>query len=304
MSQETPMLAAQIQLAEVQFGDAGIFASAKIDGVRAAVRTGRLTSRSLKVIPNPFIRKAFEHSFLEGLDGEIIVGDPVAKDVFRKTSGACNNESLKPNGTVRFYVFDDFSNPLLPFSSRIKRAAEKCERAQKLGINVVLLEQKLVFDSASLLAFEEQCLAHGYEGLILRHPLKPYKNGRSTTREAGMLKLKRFIDSEAMIIGMEEEMSNTNAAQTNALGRTERSTAKDGMVAKGRMGALICRDLNSKVEFNIGTGFDMKDRELFWQHREKIIGSTVVKYKSFPVGVKDKPRFPVYLGVRNMWDMS
>jgi DNA ligase-1 len=117
-----------------------------------------------------------------------------------------------------------------------------------------------------------------------------------------MLKLKRFTDGEAKIVGMEEEQHNGNTAKTNALGHTERSGHKAGMVGKSRMGALIVKDLVSGVEFNIGTGFTMADRELFWSAKQRVLGM-VVKYKSFLIGVKDAPRFPVYLGMRNSWDM-
>jgi len=56
-----------------------------------------------------------------------------------------------------------------------------------------------------------------------------------------MLKLKRFSDSEATILNMVEEQSNTNIKTQNQFGRGQCSTAKAGIEGKGRMGALLAR---------------------------------------------------------------
>ena len=71
----------------------------------------------------------------------------------------------------------------------------------------------------------------------------------------------------------------------------------------GTLGALIVRDKKTKVEFSIGTGFDDAERLRIWQMDDLSISGVVIKYKSQPTGVKDKPRFPVYLGFRNVRDM-
>jgi DNA ligase-1 len=49
------------------------------------------------------------------------------------------------------------------------------------------------------------------------------------------------------------------------------------------------------VEFEIGTGMDDHTRAVLW--RTPPIGKQV-KFKFQPTGIKDKPRFPVYLGIR------
>lgn len=265
-----------------------LYASPKLDGVRALITgAGKLVSRSLKPFPNPHVNKLFGAG-LKGLDGELIIGSPTAKDVFRATSGALQRETGEPD--VKFYVFD-FWQRTLAFKDVISRLPH----SPKDGI--ICVEQHLVKDPIELLQYESDCLTAGYEGVILRSPDGMYKFGRSTLREQGMLKLKRFVDGEAEVIGIEEEMHNANEAKRNKLGRTERSSAKAGLVGTGRMGALLVRDLATGVEFSIGTGFNAEDREAKWPK------GTVVKYKSFKVGVKDKPRFPVFLGRRMKEDM-
>ncbi len=62
-----------------------ILVSKKLDGIRATVQGGRLLSRSLKPIANENVQARFA-GLPEGLDGELIVGDPCAPDAYRKTS--------------------------------------------------------------------------------------------------------------------------------------------------------------------------------------------------------------------------
>ena len=105
-----------------------------------------------------------------------------------------------------------------------------------------------------------------------------------------------------MLIGFEEEMHNGNEALVNELGRTKRQTLKANMSGKGTLGALIVRDITTEVEFSIGSGFDANDRSSLWSQKDGLIGR-IVKYKFFPIGIKDKPRHPIFLGFRDKMDM-
>ena len=283
-----PMLAVNIETGAVRFPT---YASAKLDGVRGVVIDGRLHSRSLKPIPNTHTSALFSRPELSGYDGELIVGSPTAKDAFRQTGSATGRVVGEPD--VKFYVFDNFTAPG-GFEQRLATL--------KALPGVVVLEQRLVTNEAELLEFEAQMLDAGYEGLILRAPNAPYKFGRSTAIEQGMLKVKRFTDSEAEVLEVIEELENTNVKVTNELGRGQRSSHLAGMKPKGRAGALRVRDLVSRIEFRVGVKDDA-DAAWFWQHRDAV-GGKVVKYKSFMIGVKDAPRFPILLGGRESWDTS
>lgn len=283
-----PMLATAAELSELRYP---LYASPKLDGVRGVIVDGQLRSRSLKPFPNPFVSARFSKKSLDGLDGELILGSPTAKDVYRVTNGACARETGTPD--VQFHVFDNFKTKG-EFHQRIKTLPNK--------ENLVWVVQHVVMNEQELLDYEQEQLDLGYEGLILRSPDGPYKFGRSTVKEGWMLKLKRFLDSEAEILDVEEEMENTNEKVTNELGRGQRSSHQAGLVPKGRAGTLCVRDVTSKVEFRIGTGLDDADKAYYWKNRDAVIGK-LVKYKYFPVGVKDKPRHPVYLGGREKWDL-
>jgi DNA ligase-1 len=273
-----------------------LYASPKLDGVRALVKDGRLLSRSLKPVPNKFVNEMFGRKEYNGMDGELIWGPPTSKSVYRDTIHATRNEETVLGKAVKFYVFDrwDRTKGMMDWyhSTRVKHDDP-----------IVHVPQRMVQSAEELLAYEQEVLDQGYEGLILRSKDGLYKFGRSTLKEQGMLKLKRFTDGEFLLIKVEEELHNGNEAKRNELGRTARSSAKAGMVPTGRAGALLARDLVSDVEFGIGTGLDDEDREWFWKNRDALEGKFVGKYKSFLIGVKDKPRFPVYLGPREKWDL-
>ena len=61
--------------------------------------------------------------------------------------------------------------------------------------------------------------------------------------------------------------------------------------------------LLSGVEFNIGTGLTAQDRQAIWDNQQNFVGK-LAKYKFFPVGIKDKPRHPVFLGWRSNIDIG
>lgn len=286
-----PMLATDAELDKLRFP---LLASPKLDGIRAVVRDGVVYSRSNKPIPNKYVQEKFKH--LNTLDGELIVGHPTSKSVYRDTTSNVMAHD-KRDFPVTFYVFDCIRDLRAEYTCRQRWLAEACENTYA---HVNVLEQTLIHDLDALLVYEEACLELGYEGLILRSPDAPYKCGRSTVREGYLLKLKRFMDAEAVVIGFEERMHNGNEATTNELGRTKRSSHKAGKTGRGDLGALVVRA--GDVEFNIGTGFSDDERDAIWKAQGEYLGR-IAKFKYFPVGVKEAPRHPVFLGWRMKEDM-
>jgi DNA ligase-1 len=284
-----PMLATDVDLEKLRFP---LLASAKLDGVRAIVKDGVVLSRSLKPIPNEYVQKslgAFEH-----FDGELIVGDPRSKDVYRETTSHVMSHD-KADFDLRFYVFDHVQNVIDRYQNRLVLVNRRRPKLAANNVSVLTHNQHVVTCLKTLLECEERMLEEGYEGLILRDPDAPYKFGRSTVKEGYLLKLKRFVDDEAVVIGFEERMHNGNEAKTNELGRTQRSSHAAGKTGRGDLGALVVRF--GDIEFNIGTGFTDYERQQIWEARDKYIGMSV-KFKHFAVGAKDAPRHPVFLGWR------
>lgn len=277
-------------------------ASPKIDGVRAVITPRGVFSRNGKPIPNEYVQQQLVRKQYIGLDGELVVGAPTDADVFNSTQSGVMSRDGTPDFT--FYAFDVVPAHTVdvaadaPFEKRFEIAAYMA--AARQGRVAALPHTPPLFSVAALCQQELEYLDQGYEGAMLRDPAGIYKHGRSTVRERGLLKLKRFADSEMRVTELEEQQHNTNAAQADALGRTKRSSHKAGLVGAGVLGTLVGTDLHTGQPVRIGTGLTAAQRLLFWQPamRAKLVGA-VVRYKYFASGTKDAPRFPVFSGFRH-----
>jgi DNA ligase-1 len=152
-----------------------------------------------------------------------------------------------------------------------------------------------VNSEAELLALEGSYLAQGYEGLIIRDPNSLYKEGR-VGKGGEVVRLKRFEDREAVILEMVECEENQNTPVRDELGRMVRSSHQSGKVGKGILGAMRCLDEVTGKEIRVGCG--VMSHEERREHWEVGIEGKRIKYKCFPCGEKDKPRFPTFLSFR------
>lgn len=277
-----------------------VLLSEKLDGCRASIHNGVVMSRSMKPIPSKTVQEKFGKAEYEGYDGEIVYGDINASDVFNKSTRACMSVDLPEDfgaEQVRFYVFDKIGSE--GYSDRYNSIVED------IGNGVLKLPQQLVTNAEDLTRITNEMLSHGAEGSMVRAIHGPYKQGRSTLKEGYLLKVKTFSDAECRVIGFEEKMHNANEATVGELGQTKRSSHKANMVPTGVLGSLQVVDVETGVEFNIGTGFTDEMRESIWKNRDSWMGK-LVKYKSFKVGVVKLPRFPVFvefIGERAEWDV-
>lgn len=307
MSQFRPMLAAPTTELELQQLPYPMLGSPKIDGVRMLVgeRNGApvCLSRKLEVIPNLYVQTLFARPEFVGLDGELVVGPANAKNVWNVTQSGVSKAEGQP--LVKFYVFDK-SDMNEPYVKRAYAAMQIVQAYQQSTLmdTIQWVPQVQVPDYHGLRIFEEYNLNQGFEGLILRKPNSPYKHGRSTVKQGWMVKVKRFADDEAEVIGTVEQQTNLNAAETNELGYTKRSHSKAGKEAAGVLGTLVVKGTTGQfagVEFEIGTGFTAEQRANLWAGREYLPGK-LVTYKHFPIGALDRPRHPVFKGFRHTID--
>jgi DNA ligase-1 len=282
-----PMLATKALVRQLRYP---LLASPKLDGIRCLIKDGKPVTRSLKPVPNKHVRNILSIDALHGLDGELIVGGETEAQAFNTTSSGVMSIGGMPD--VKFWVFDFFDSDL-GFERRLRKA----EMVARQSDHVVIVRHTIISNWDALQAYEQDCVQLGFEGVMLRDPSGPYKHGRSTVKEGWLLKLKRFDDGEAKIVGVNPLMSNLNEQTINALGQKERSSKKSGMVQKELMGNIEVVDITTGTSFEIGTGFTQSQRVEFWERRESVVGK-IVKYKSQKSGVKEKPRFPVFLGFR------
>jgi len=171
----------------------------------------------------------------------------------------------------------------------------------------VTVPQVTITTLAELAAFEAGALAAGYEGVMLRSLDGPYKQGRATLNQGWLMKLKRYVDAEARIVSCYEEMENQNTEFTNELGRTARSSAKDGKVGKGQLGGFDVIGINGAykgVEFRVSSSsIDHEERKLLWASRHALT-DLFLTYKYFPIGSDLKPRAPVFKAFRDAEDIG
>lgn len=269
-----------------------LIASPKLDGIRCLTTVHGAVSRSLKEIPNNHIRWILDRLRV-GFDGELIVGKS-----FQETSSAVMSKDGTPAFTYWVFDFLGAGGATTEYQGRV-RALKKFVKERDYP-EVRIVPTKKVCSLEELLAYEAKQLEKGYEGICLRSPEALYKFGRSTLKEQHLLKLKRFEDSEARVLGVYEQQHNQNPAKKNELGYTEHSSKKAGLVGAGTLGGFHVQDLKTKQKFDIGTGKGLtkKLRQRLWDTRARLPG-LVVKYRHQPHGQKDLPRLPVWLGFRD-----
>jgi DNA ligase-1 len=274
-------------------------ASPKIDGIRCIIHPelGAVT-RTLKPIPNDFIREALNRPELHGFDGELVFADDHTD--FQKTVSSVMTKAGQPK--VKYIAFDYVPTEVLDGDHDFRQTVvgHVIREIENLGfkegdIQIEKIESYVVRNIEGVLELEEIFLAKGYEGLMLRNPDRPYKYGRSSVNpnQQHLLKLKRFVDAEAVVIGFEEWMHNDNEATINELGHTQRSSHKENKRGGEKLGKFLVRGINGRfkdVEFPIGGGnITHAERKEIWENQDQYLGK-ILTYKFFDVATKDKPR--------------
>ena len=285
------------------------WASVKLDGWRAVIHQGVVTTRSGKPVRNKHVQSIFGHHLLEGLDGELVVGAWNEQSTFNRTDAALKREEGEPD--VVFYVFDVYDQPNQPYWHRelsIKMRIQNWESQHfnnaDLRERVRLLPQTKIGSLEELDEYERDSLSFGFEGVMLRDFNATYKYGRSTVNEAKLLKVKRFTDAEATIVRLEEQMSNQNEAFKDELGRTKRSSHKENLTPTGMVGSIWVTSPEWEGEFRVSAGsMSHVEKKAHWANRDALVGETI-KFKYLEHGVKDVPRHGVFVGFRAAEDAN
>ena len=288
------LLSCEVPLDKVKFP---IYISTKFDGIRALVIDGVVYSRSLKPIRNKHVQKLFGKPEYNGFDGELIVGDIYAKDVFQKTTSGVMSEDGTPD--VTYYVFDVFTNNTETYKERLYALNDKLVLVQPN--NIVATQQLYIQTEEELTELLSKEKVKGGEGLIGRSPNGVYKYGRSTPKEQLSIKFKFFEQCEFEVVGFNERMHNTNEQKRDELGYAERSSAKEGLVPTNTLGSLVLK--YGDDTFNCGTGFSDALRYEIWSNQDKYLGKLAsIRYMS--VGMDKLPRCPSFVWFRHIEDIS
>ena len=270
-----------------------LLASPKLDGIRAATPNGVPQSNSGKPFPNRALMELLSKPVFANLDGELILGDPCAHGVLHRTQSVVMSEDAPIDG-LNFFVFDQIGNSN-PYHMRYPYV--NCLHPQLFALEQTKLDSPL-----AVIGYTEIQLAVGYEGVILRDPAGRYKNGRSTLREGGMLRIKPREDTEAVIVGWDWLEINDNAPELSELGFTRRSSAKSGKIQTNLVGSVRMRDPRWPKEFG-ATVADHDMRGYLAELGDEMIGK-LGKFSYMPYGSMEAPRQTSFIGLRDPIDLD
>lgn len=213
-----------------------VLVTPKLDGFRVLTRPTveagkkcRVITRAMdKTIVNNFTREWMEENLPPELDGELLtIGADGKAEEFHTVSGKLRKMDGEPN--FQFHVFDVVSEE--PYVQRMSILEKtrlprgRCRKVLPLGINC----------EEALIDQYHHYLKQGHEGLMMRTIGGPYKQGRSTSKEWFLMKLKPVVHEEAWAVGVVEGETNGNK---NAL---KKYGLEKGATVTGHVGAVILK---------------------------------------------------------------
>jgi len=250
-----------IQLATTFRQDINIqqyFVSEKLDGLRAYWDGEQLISRQGNRFTAPLW---FTRNFpTTALDGELWI----SRQQFEKVSGIVRTQNVNNSHwqQVKFMIFDLPLSPA-PFSQRIQQMQQLVDQANSPYLQIIK-QQKLTSITA-LYALLDKVVDENGEGLMLHHEQALYQHKRNRD----LMKLKKFEDAEAIVIG-----------HLSGKGKY-----------KGQLGSLLVKT-DDGITFKIGSGFSDKERQ-----SPPPIGATI-SYRFTGKTRNNVPRFASFMRVR------
>lgn len=251
------------------------YTSIKLDGVRASifVRNGKIVTSSrggknydvpaTYILNDPCVKVIFKLYPDIILDGELYIhGKPLSY-----ISGLCRLKELDPkHDELRFYCYD--------IVDESKTFIDRLEIIKSLPIDPLsrlkIVEHYPLSGKENIMNKHNQAIQDGYEGLILRDPLKTYKCG---SRDR-MFKVKEFTDDEFKILGIVDGLRDEDMCFL--------METKEGYVFKAKP---------------VG---DRKLKTWYKEHINDLIGQMgTVKYFGYTTTDKPVPNLPVFKNVRN-----
>ena len=215
------------------------------------------------ILNDPCIKAIFELYPDIILDGELYIhGKPLSY-----ISGLCRLKELDPkHNELRFYCYD--------IVDESKTFIERLEIIKSLPIDPLsklkIVEHWPLSGKENIMTKHNLAIQDGYEGLILRDPLKTYKCG---SRDR-MFKVKEFTDDEFKILGIVDGLRDEDMCFL--------METKEGYVFKAKP---------------VG---DRKLKTWYKEHINDLIGQMgTVKYFGYTTTDKPVPNLPVFKSVRN-----
>ena len=236
----------------------GWYCSEKLDGIRA-YWTGKffITRNNTRLSPPDFFTKTLPAI---PLDGELWLG----RKSFEETSSIVRSSQDKGWNKISYVVFDlpTLKTPVEDRWNNLKKLVDQ------IGKPLQFAHQHVIKNKEELYHLLDLITSSNGEGLMLRKPKSLYEFKRSNT----LLKLKKFFDEEATVVGYTPLYSGDR-------------------VVENAFGALECLTSDG-IAFKVGTGFSEAARR-----SPPPIGSTIT-YKFQEKSKTGKPRFPSFIRIK------
>lgn len=291
-----PQLAASQNLTPDRLNDISYpkYVTDKEDGIRCLL--GILPgeglvpiSRSLKMLPNIHLYQWAQDHGIAGLDGEIIL----TGESFHDIQSWVMTQYPMPRSNFEYLVFDHM--PDVKDKGYLQRVQKAKNRVDMYVIpNTRVLMPVKVHSPSELLFCFHDAIERGKEGLIVRDPNGKYKShSRCTFLEENALKMKLYEDKEGTVVGFLELQANNNPVEVSRLGYTKRSSHKGNKKGMQTLGALIIREDDTGIIFNLGSGYTERLRQDIWDDQSGWMNARII-YKEQIHGKKEKPRTPIF----------
>jgi hypothetical protein len=237
-------------------------------------RSGRVFERAKKI--DTWLEKHMQ-------DGWVLDGELMAKEWNDTASIIGSRKNHKDDDSLQFHVFDCM--PLDAWKSH-KGTKSYAERLADIPTvlggtseTVVPAQGKTVTNEEELLAYFDECVAKGYEGIMVKRLDTPYVFKRSDA----VMKLKPIVSWDCVL--------------------TDVLPAKDGTKWEG-MHTIIAVQVPGGGITRVGTGFSDEEREFLNAERGKLVGRPCEVQGQPPLTEDGKIRFPRFMRWREEWDVS
>lgn len=283
-----PLLAATLEKITDLDATRPYMVSPKLDGIRCLRVGGECVSRNMKPIRNRYIQRMLT-ALPDGLDGELVSGDPAGQMVLNRTVSAVMSEFGEPE--FKYHIFDNYMTSG-PFRTR------HLSLVRIVSPHVTIVPH-YTLHADEIEDLERVIITAGYEGIMIRGCDGKYKQGRSTHNDGILWKFKRFRDGEAIVTSIAEGMTNNNLPIVNGTGYTERSTHKENLQPNGQVGTIFGIDIKTRDAVVLSPGRMTHEMRKYFLNRPHEIVGRLVNYKTFDYGTVDNPRFSTFQSFRD-----